>query len=116
MPEVRVRVLQGPDAGQEFALNGPMVLGRDPAADLVLDDDQVSRRHLRLTLRDELPVVVDLASTNGTFVNDALVVEEQLLASGDRVRLGQTLLEVIGDAELDRRAWAARGGRGQPDT
>jgi ABC-2 type transport system ATP-binding protein len=104
MPEIRVRVVQGPDAGEVFALRGPMVVGRDPDADLLLTDEQVSRRHVRLTLRDGAPFVVDLASSNGTFVNDILVVDEHELEHGDRIRLGETLLEVLGDAELVRRA------------
>src|SRR5438105_5397948 len=105
MAGIRLHVVQGPDAGEVFELRGPMVLGRDPSADFLLSDDQVSRRHIRLLLRDnDVPYVVDLASTNGTFVNDTLVVDSQQLEEGDRIRIGTTLIEVVGDAELVRRA------------
>ena len=48
MPEVRLRVLKGSDAGQVFDLEGTMELGRDPGSDVVLDDEQVSARPARL--------------------------------------------------------------------
>ena len=98
MSEVRLRVLQGPDAGHVFTLEGTAVLGRDPASDLVVEDDQVSRRHSLLTLRNSGAVVIDLGSTNGTFVNDALVDTEKPLVSGDRIKVGTTVLEVVTDA------------------
>ncbi len=73
-----------------------MVLGRDPGSDLVVDDDQVSRRHLEVAVEDDRVVVADLGSANGTFVNDVLVVDPQALSPGDRIQVGQTLLEVGG--------------------
>jgi ABC-2 type transport system ATP-binding protein len=100
MPDVRLRILKGADAGRVFDLEGVLVVGRDPSvADIVLEDEQISRRHLGLTLRGESVLVVDLGSTNGTFVNDELVVGEQRLDQGDRITLGTTVLELIGEAE-----------------
>jgi ABC-2 type transport system ATP-binding protein len=100
MSAVRLRVVQGPDAGEVFTLERTTVLGRDPAADLVVGDDQVSRRHLLLTLRDSSAVVMDLGSSNGTFVNDELVVGEHRLGPGDRLRIGTTVLEIVSDATV----------------
>jgi ABC-2 type transport system ATP-binding protein len=102
MSAVRLRVVQGPDAGEIFTLEGTTVLGRDPASDLVVEDDQVSRRHLLLTLRDSGAVVMDLGSSNGTFINDELVVAEQRLGPGDRLRVGTTVLEIVSDATVVR--------------
>ncbi len=80
--------------GQLFEIAGSIVIGRDSTADLVLDDDQVSRRHFRLTLDENRTVVEDLGSTNGTFVNGARVTTPRRLGKGDVVRVGQTDLRV----------------------
>lgn len=68
-------VLQGASAGQRRALGRAEVLvGRDPAADLVLEDTGVSRRHFKiLRASDDIYNLVDLASTNGVQVNGVRV-------------------------------------------
>src|SRR3989454_3464071 len=101
MGEVRLRVLKGPDAGQVFDLEGTMVIGRDPGSDLVLGDEQVSWRHLELAVENGRVSIADLHSTNGTFVNDVLIVDTRPLSLGDRIQVGQTLLEVA-DAQPAR--------------
>ncbi len=62
-------------------------------ADIVLADEAVSRAHAML-FYDELGAgVVDLASTNGTFVNDKPLTAA-ILQPGDKVKFGKTLLKV----------------------
>jgi pSer/pThr/pTyr-binding forkhead associated (FHA) protein len=68
-------------------------LGRAPRADFIVDAPLVSRLHCRITAADEILEVVDLKSTNGTFVNDARVQRGQL-KNGDRLRLGRVELSV----------------------
>jgi len=68
-------------------------LGRAPIADFILDAALVSRVHCRLTAGADALNVEDLASTNGTFVNDRRIETGQL-ASGDRLRLGRVELTV----------------------
>ena len=68
-------------------------VGRAPRADFILDAALVSRVHCRLTARDERIEVEDLASTNGTYVNDKRVERAQL-AGGDRLRIGRVELIV----------------------
>ena len=68
-------------------------LGRAPRADFVLDAALVSRLHCRLTASDHALEVVDLSSTNGTFVNDKRV-NKAALKSGDRLRIGRVELNV----------------------
>jgi pSer/pThr/pTyr-binding forkhead associated (FHA) protein len=66
--------------GKEFLLNpGVNSVGRD-AADLLLVDGTVSRRHAQVTLEEGVATVEDLGSTNGTSVNG------ERLAPGDRRR------------------------------
>jgi pSer/pThr/pTyr-binding forkhead associated (FHA) protein len=68
-------------------------VGRAPRADFVLDAALVSRLHCRLEADDTALEVVDLESTNGTFVNDRRVTRAKLV-SGDRLRVGRVELEV----------------------
>ncbi|HKY31194.1 MAG TPA: FHA domain-containing protein [Candidatus Polarisedimenticolia bacterium] len=96
-PDTRifVRVAQGPDRGKVFDLStgGSYVVGRR-AGDIPLADEKVSFRHAELKiLGPEAYFVVDLASTNGTFLNGRRV-ERQEFRNGDELRLGDTLLQI----------------------
>jgi pSer/pThr/pTyr-binding forkhead associated (FHA) protein len=68
-------------------------VGRATRADFIVDAALVSRFHCRLTAGDETVEVVDLKSTNGTFVNDRRVHKAKL-AVGDRLRVGRIELRV----------------------
>ena len=68
-------------------------VGRASRADFILEAALVSRLHCRLEAGTENLEVVDLDSTNGTFVNDKRV-ERARLASGDRLRIGRVELKV----------------------
>jgi pSer/pThr/pTyr-binding forkhead associated (FHA) protein len=68
-------------------------VGRAPRADFIVDAALVSRLHCRLEAGDNTIDVVDLSSTNGTYVNDKRVARATL-ASGDRLRVGRVELKV----------------------
>ena len=88
-------VIQGADHGKRFELGdgpGPLPLGRDPASAVRLRDTEVSRHHAELRPGpDRTFRLVDLGSANGTYLNDR-PVEQSPIRSGDRLRLGQTVL------------------------
>jgi hypothetical protein len=80
--------------GERYPLMGAItVLGRDDAADIVLDDPGISRRHSEIRVTNDGPHLVasirDLGSTNGTFVNSERV-SSQRLSDGDRITVGRT--------------------------
>ena len=78
---------------EKFPLReGGNVLGRGADCDVVLDLVSVSRRHARITVREEGAMLADLESKNGTFLNDERLREEASLSPGDRIRLGQIQL------------------------
>ena len=85
-------VTTGPLAGQRFRVDDALVLGRE--GDLVIDDREVSRRHARLTVVDGSLVVQDLSSLNGTWVNGRRIETQTLLAPGDVVGIGQSLIKI----------------------
>jgi len=68
-------------------------IGRAPRADFVMDAALVSRLHCRLTAGEDAVDVVDLDSTNGTYINDQRV-QSGSLASGDRLRVGRVELTI----------------------
>ena len=69
-------------------------LGRDEASTVVVSSDQASRRHARIFVSGGAHVLVDLDSTNGTFLNSKLV-KEQTLRHGDVIRIGSTVLKYL---------------------
>lgn len=70
-------------------------IGREAGNDLVLPDDAVSRHHATVWTVGDQVYVRDENSTNGTWVNERRIFTPTLLRPGDRVRLGQTVLEVV---------------------
>ena len=75
---------------REFTIpEGGIVVGSDPANDLVIQDGTVSRRHASINRRRGLWEVVDLGSTNGVFINDRQVTAPTQISKGDEVRFGQ---------------------------
>jgi pSer/pThr/pTyr-binding forkhead associated (FHA) protein len=86
-------ILQSPDATFRLKSGAIKTVGRAPRADFILDVALVSRLHCRLTAADDQLEVLDLKSTNGTFVNDKRV-EKATLATGDRLRVGRVELTV----------------------
>jgi pSer/pThr/pTyr-binding forkhead associated (FHA) protein len=80
--------------GRSLTLADRMVLCRGDDATLRVEDEGVSREHARLCLLEDRVSVVDLGSTNGTWVNGEQV-EMALLRDGDRVRFGTDLNAVV---------------------
>lgn len=75
------------DAGEKYALDGEVMVGRDRTCSIVLTHPAVSRRHAKITLSGTSCVLEDLKSANGTYVNDSRV-ERANLKPGDVVRFG----------------------------
>jgi two-component system, NtrC family, response regulator HydG len=90
-------VIEGPDAGRSFDVDADLaarlLIGKSPACDFRLSDQEVSRRHASLELTGRRLRLKDLGSTNGTFV-DGIGIVEAFLRGGEIVRLGTTALRV----------------------
>ena len=94
--EVRLRILDGPGAGTEYAIAGSVVrLGRGEENDIPLDDNNASRVHAEV-VRDNggRYVVRDLGSRNGIYVNRKKV-PQAALANGDQITIGGTSVEFV---------------------
>ncbi len=80
--------------GVKIAVNGPVIVGRSPGADIVIAAGYVSGRHARFTRMGDALLVEDLGSTNGTLVNGNAAVGLVRLESGDIVSIGDVTLRV----------------------
>jgi hypothetical protein len=76
---------------------GTATVGRSESCDIILMDVQVSRRHCLLQITPEGLRVRDLGSSNGIHVNGQRV-KEGLLKAGDKLRIGNSVLEVYGES------------------
>ena len=105
-PDAVATIVAGPDSGKEFPLSrGTAYIGRGHGCEIRVSDSSVSRRHAKLLVAD-LPEVVDLGSANGISI-DGAEVPRAVLKGGDRVRLGDTELEV---RLLENASGAVAGG------
>ncbi|MFD6134481.1 FtsK/SpoIIIE domain-containing protein [Isoptericola sp. NPDC060257] len=89
-----LRVLEGPDAGREFHLPvGTSYLGRDRGMDIRLQDAQVSKRHARIIVGEQLEIH-DLDSANGLEMGGKRMTRS-VLTSSDTVTVGQSVVSVV---------------------
>jgi DNA-binding NtrC family response regulator len=108
-PEPRVLVVVGRSALSAHALpdRGSLVLGRSRAADVVIDDRSVSRRHARLTLDGRRIAIADLDSANGTRIGHRPVGgDEVVVTAGEPFHLGAVTLVIDGASDATARTAA----------
>lgn len=92
---ILVRIYPHKDIGQPIPIeNDSLLVGRDESSHVRLVDDSVSRRHAAIEWDVKGHRIVDLCSTNGTFVNEARI-QETRLQSGDRVRFGNQIFKYL---------------------
>ncbi len=90
---ITLTVQRGPQRGQRFSVaKDSIILGRVRGSDVVVSDPEVSRRHASITWERGQPVIRDLGSTNGTFVNGVRITGSQALSDGDTIGLGKVQL------------------------
>jgi pSer/pThr/pTyr-binding forkhead associated (FHA) protein len=103
----------GPLKGQRWALNKPLLIGRETTCEVVVPDRMVSRFHARITPMSNGMVLEDLGSKNGTHCNGNQVSEQVILQDGDTVQiaLAQQFLYLTSDATVPLSDKAEQPGR-----
>ena len=87
-PQVRLIYFNRDGQIRKIAIRkGTTVLGRRPDCDVRIPKPYVSRKHCRIVLEGDVPMVQDLGSANGTFVNREKIMEASV-HPGDRLRVG----------------------------
>jgi pSer/pThr/pTyr-binding forkhead associated (FHA) protein len=97
-----LRIKSGPEKGQSYSITEkPLVIGRDTAdGGIQIFDQGASRQHAQVYKLGNMHFVKDLASRNGTFVNDDRITEE-MLQVGDKIRIGHTIF-VVDEATMKK--------------
>lgn len=108
MAELTLEVVEGPDAGTTASLGGTVEIGRDPAADLPLRDEQASRRHARIRPQSDGAVIEDLGSSNGTFVNSNELHGPAHVSAGDELLIGVSVIQVRSARQVAAQRSAVR--------
>jgi len=92
MAQITLRVLDGSDRGRIFdKLNPPVTIGREEGNTIQLNDERVSRYHVKIQCDNERLVLTDLESTNGTKVNGENM-NLRILKLGDLISVGKSVL------------------------
>lgn len=91
-----VTVEKGPKElrGVKINVQGPVIVGRNPGADIVIGAHYVSGRHARFSLMGQNLFIEDLGSTNGTSVNRHPISEPLALKNNDVVNVGDVEIRV----------------------
>ena len=109
MTSVTLRVIDGVNRGRTYdALQTPITIGREEGNAVQLNDDRVSRFHLKIQEDHERLVLTDLESTNGTKVNGE-DIQLRILRHGDMICLGRSILLFGSPHEIEDRMATLRG-------
>src|SRR5208282_4572216 len=109
MALVTLRVLDGADRGRTFdEVPTPLTVGREEGNPVQLNDERISRFHLKVQEDEGKVVLTDLESTNGTKVNGESV-HLCLIRPGDVIAMGRTVLVVGSREEIAGRLAKLRG-------
>ncbi|GMV41909.1 MAG: hypothetical protein AMXMBFR64_36250 [Myxococcales bacterium] len=93
--------IYGANIGSKHDLGVEVVtVGRDPDSTIVLNTDSVSRRHARVESWKGEKWLIDLDSTNGTYLNDRPTVRARL-TSGDLVKIGDTIFKFLAGRNIE---------------
>src|SRR3954470_16813903 len=99
MAEIEVQTNEG--FPRRVLVNRPrLIIGRAEESDVFLADTLLSRRHAEIEQRNDGCYLIDLGSTNGTFLNGARLVGEHRLRHGDTIAVGDSKL-VFSDGQPD---------------
>ena len=93
-PTELVTIEPADQAGRRYPLGDEITLGRAAGCQIAVEDNFVSQLHARVFRRDGQVLVEDLGSTNGTYLNRAKVAGPMAMHRGDRLQVGNTVLEV----------------------
>jgi pilus assembly protein CpaF len=83
----------GASKGRDFQKD-EITIGRIQGNDIVLPRGNISKKHARIVQRDGKVVVLDLKSTNGTYVNGKRISAPQVVKPGDKIQVGDFIIQV----------------------
>ncbi|MGM0577085.1 MAG: ATPase, T2SS/T4P/T4SS family [Myxococcota bacterium] len=97
MLNVTIRERDGDEGRQQFDKE-EVTIGRAKGCDILLPKNNISKRHARLVDKDDKVVLVDLRSTNGTYVNGRRITAPEIIGPDDKIYIGDFVLQVEAEA------------------
>jgi pilus assembly protein CpaF len=91
-----------------------ITIGRVQGNDIILPRGNVSKKHARIVQRDGKMVVLDLKSTNGTYVNGKRITAPQVVRDSDRIQVGDFVIQLAG-APAKKKEKPSKKGRKATD-
>jgi diguanylate cyclase (GGDEF)-like protein len=93
--------IYGPLLGKNYPISDQEItIGRDPGCTIQIDHENVSRTHCKLVKTSQAIYIEDLGSTNGTFLNDAIISTEKL-RHGDLIKIGGVVFKFISGGNIE---------------
>ena len=112
MARVTLKVLDGADRGRIYeGVDTPITIGREEGNTIQLNDERISRFHIKIQEDHEKVVLTDLESTNGTKVNGE-DTQLRILRFGDMISVGRSVLLFGTRDQIAARLAALRGEKG----
>jgi hypothetical protein len=111
MAEITLRILDGADRGRVYeGLPTPVTIGREEGNSIQINDERISRFHIKIQEDHDKIVLTDLESTNGTKVNGE-DIQLRILRYGDMIAVGRSVLLFGSREQITQRIGQLRGGR-----
>lgn len=88
-------IIAGPDAGTVYRVEKPRITIGRSGADLTINDSEASRQHAAVEVRDQIVLLEDLKSTNGTLVDGSRLTAPAELQDKSEFQIGGTTLMLI---------------------
>lgn len=99
--EAYLVVINGVELGKKYSLSqSTTVIGRSSKGDIQIDEDAISRSHATIYDAGDHYLLKDMASTNGTYVND-IEVSDQPLKDGDQIKIGRTIFKFLTGSNIE---------------
>src|SRR6186997_641200 len=87
---------------RRMVFNKPEItIGRVQGNDIVLPKGNISKRHSRIVLKDGKFIIIDMQSTNGTYVNGKKITTPQVVKSTDKIYIGDFTLQLSTNGAMD---------------
>jgi predicted Zn finger-like uncharacterized protein len=88
-------IIAGPDAGTVYRVEKPRITIGRSGADLTINDSEASRQHAAIEVRDQIVILEDLKSTNGTLVDGSKIASPAELQDKSEFQIGGTTIMLI---------------------
>ncbi|MEM8995217.1 MAG: GGDEF domain-containing protein [Acidobacteriota bacterium] len=95
--------IYGGELGRRFPIRGELTIGREATNTIVLDLDNVSRRHARCYPSGAGYCIIDLGSTNGTRINGSSIRGETQLRNADLIQIGSSIFKFIAGDDIEAK-------------